>query len=324
MTFDECLEQYGDYNKPYCEQFQSQGSSFDIGSFFGSIFGNIPFWIALIIVIILVVMAIKVIRQKQVGVIERLGRYNRSLDPGFHMIIPFFERIVDRVDMRQYRVKVKTAIKTKDEQMVVLPVVVLARVTDAKDALYEVDDPDAALEALLNNEIKAKAATMTLQEVYDDRESMKETINDHLNQKIGAWGLTINEVAIDNPELSEEMEASYNSVAAAERAKQAAAANGAALNIKMIAEAEANGASLKIQGESYKLMRDSLAEGNAAAIKKLQGETDLTASEIMVFLTRIDSNDAVRDAAKSKGATVVVATGSPDHATLGMLAEHSK
>jgi regulator of protease activity HflC (stomatin/prohibitin superfamily) len=299
MTYEDCIEMYGTSNDDYCTQYPpAESAPLDsFSSFIGDIFGNLWTWVLIVIVLILVVISIKIVRHMEVGLVERLGRYNRPLNPGFHMIIPIFERVVERVDLRQYQLDVKTSVKTSDEQMVKLPVAVILKVTDPEASFYQVEDPEAAIQAIISNEVKAKSAGMTLQQIFDDRESIKQTVDQNLNQKIAGWGFEVTEVVIDNPELTEEMQAAYNSVAAAERSKQAATA----------------------EGDAYKIRRDRIADGNADAVKKMMGTTGLTAAEAAQFLISVDSNDAIRDAAKS-GATVVVGTASSDQATLGLVA----
>jgi len=325
MTREECISTYGNDYTDYCMQYPkaTPGESLmgGIGDFFSGIFSNFLLVLLVIFVIVLVSMSIKIIRQQEVGVVERLGRYNRSIGAGFHMIIPFFEKIAHDVNLELQRIDVSSDIKTKDDQMITLPVVVIIKVNDEKpeQSVYVVEEPYDAITALVSNEVKARAALMTLEEIYEDRDSIKASVAENLTEKITSYGFVVDEVVIDNPVLSDEMRQAYNRVAQAEKAKQAATAEGEALKIKKVAEAEANGASLEIQGKAYVINRDKIAEGNAAALKKLIGESDLTAAQALHFLTVIDTNDAVRDSAAS-GATVVVATGDSSHANLGMIA----
>lgn len=327
VNYDDCISQYGNANADWCAEntVREDPTFFDhIGGFFGTIFGNLPLIIAVIMFIIFLAASIKIIRQKQVGVVERFGRYNRSLQAGFHMIIPVIEKVVERVDLQQYNIDVSTAVKTKEDQVVTLPVIVMVRVNpdQAADSYYEVEEPDEAIRALVSNEVKAIAATMTLQDIYDDRQTITDAVLDEHIETITGYGFIVNTVVIDNPELSEAMEDALNGIAIAEKQKIAATAQGEALKIQLVAQAEAEGASLEIKGKSYAAMRTVIAETNGDALVKLIGDTDLKASDAMVFLTRIDSNDAIRDAASS-GATVVLTTGDNTQATLGLLASAS-
>lgn len=323
MTYEECMARYSNIAR-YCiglEKAEAAPLDF-VANPFGSVLATWPAWLAALLFIVLLAMSIKIIPQQSVGVVERFGRYHRSLNAGFNMVIPFIERVAHDVDLEQLQMKVTPLIKTKDDQIVDLSVVVMFRVIPgmASDSVYQVDDPEEAIAALVNNEVKAKASGMSLQEIFDDRKEIETAVDAELTTTVNSWGYAITKVVIDDPALSEEMRSAYNSVGVAKQRQLAAIAEGAALKIKMIADAEANGASLKIQGESYVMMRDLIAKGNAQAIKKMTEGTGLTDTQAMHLLTMIDSNDAVRDAAKA-GSTVVVATGnSSEHAVLGMVA----
>jgi len=328
MTYDECIEQNGTWNTEYCKEVSvaeapSSGNPLDfINDFFAGIFSNFGLLVVLVILIILLVMSAKVIQQQEVGIVERLGRYNRSIGAGFHLVIPFFEKIVHRVDLEQFSINVKSTVKTADDQMVILPVVVLLRVIpgEASTSVYEVMEPEDAIKALVSNEVKAKAATITLDDIFTDRDTIKDAVLSANGETITSYGFEVLQVVIDNPELPEELQIAYNSVAVAKKAQQAATANGEAIRIERVAKAQADGEALAITGDAYVLNRDKIAKGNAAAIKEMVGETGLTAVQALDLLKTIDTNNAVRDAAGNKGTTVVVATGNHSDATLGMVA----
>lgn len=321
MTYEECMTEY--WAQAYCSQFEFEATvSEKSPDFFAVLFSYWPLISAIIIVIILAVITATVIQQKQVGIVERLGRYNRSLQAGFHLIIPFIEKVVQYVDLEQFQLRVNSDIKTKDDQMVTLPVAVIFKVIpeQAEVSHYEVDRPEDAMKALISNEVKAKAATMTLEDIYTDRDSIKTAVIAAVGETIMSYGFVVLQVVIDNPKLPKELQEAYNSVAIAEKNKQAAAAQGEALKIELVAKATANGASLAIQGDAYVLNRDKIAKGNAEAIKTMIGDTNLTPGEAVGLLVAIDANDAVRDASSNKGTTVVVATGNSNDRTLGMIA----
>jgi regulator of protease activity HflC (stomatin/prohibitin superfamily) len=320
LTYEECITTYGQENAPYCNSVTQPVE--EASSLFPGIIGPI---IIAIISIVLIVMAITIIRQQQIGVVERLGRYNRSMQPGFHLIIPFFERVVHLVDLEQFNLNVNSAVKTKDDQMVTLPVVVIYKVIpeSAEKSVYVVDDPNTAITALVSNEVKAKAATMTLDEIFADRIAIKDSILSTYKDTITAYGFELCEVVIDNPVLPDELQKAYNSIAVAEKAKQAATANGEALKIRLVKEAEANGAALAIQGDAYIVNRDKIAEGNAEAINKMTADTGINGVQALGLLIAIDSNDAIRDASANKGTTVVVATGNSGDGTLGLVASNA-
>jgi len=306
MTYDDCLTQYGTDNADWCLN-NSTGGAPDpsnplefIGGIIGGIFSNWLLIGLLVFAIVLVMIAATIIRHKSVGIVERLGKYNRNLQPGFHLIIPFFEKVIERVNMEQFSINVTSDVKTKDDQMVTLPVVAILRVIpkDASTSVYEVEDPKRAIIALISNEVKAQAATMSLDDIFTDRDTIKDAVIGSVGEIIVSYGFEVLQVVIDNPLLPEELQGAYNSIAVAQKAKEAAAA----------------------EGEVYAIKRDKIAKGNADAVDLMVGKTNLTASEVVEWMKDIDRNEAIRDASKNQGTTVVVATRNPSDSTLGLVA----
>ena len=340
MTYDDCIDLYTSKYSDYCAQNSTDGAGLidntggnpavevssspmdTIGSFFEGIFSNWLLIVLLVIAVILVIISGTIVRQQEVGVVERLGRYHRSLPAGLHFIVPFIDQVAHVVNLEQFLIKVNSEVKTKGDQIVILPVVATLKVipTAASTSVYEVEDPKEAITALISNEVKATAATMTLDAIYEDRGSITTAILEALGETITTYGFEVRQVVIDNPDVGDELKIAYNSVAVAEKGKQAATAEGEALRIKLVAEAEAKGAALEIAGEAYIKNRAKIAKGNSEALKEMTGDTGLTAVQALNLLVAIDSNNAVRDAAGNKGTTVVVATGNQIDQTLGMLA----
>lgn len=264
------------------------------------------------VVLVMLAASVRIIRHKEAAVIERLGRYNRTSQAGLRVLIPFIERIAERVDLQILRVEVEADIKTSGNEFMTLPVTVLYRAIPdrAHDAFYEVEEPEEAIASLVQNEVKSTASGMTLQEIFDSRDRIKDAVEETLTEKLAGYGYEAKEVVIDNPEVPEELEAAFNNVTVAEQSQKAATAEAEALRIKMEGEARAEAASLKIKGEAINAFRSTIAEGNAVAVIKMTEGTNVSHSAAFDYLATIDRHDAIRDAA-AKGAIVVVATGTP-------------
>ena len=291
-----------------------------IGDFFGALFGNFMMIVLLIVAIILLFKSVKIVPNKTTYVIERLGKYHRTLPAGMHIIIPFIDRIAHEVDLEQFQISVEANVKTVEDQFIVLPVTVFYRVipSQSHDSVYEVDDPEAAINSLIQSEVKTTASGMTLKGIFDARESIKVAVEQTLAHEITSYGYEVRNVIIDNPKVPDDLQSAFNNVTIAQQKQRAATAEAEALLIKSIGEAKAEGESLIIKGKSYKQFRQDVAEGNAESIKTMVGDTNLSPESAMQLLAVIDANDAVRDAA-GKGATVVVATGNASDSMLSLL-----
>ena len=296
----------------YCTTDSSDSPSLmdRIDSTLGWLIGH--WWLILLALVIIAVIFgnVFIVRQKTAVIIERLGKYQRTLQAGLHAKIPFIDRLVETVDLMIQQIEAKAEIKTSGNEFMTLPVTVLYRVIPerAHDAYYEVDDPEAAIEALIQNEVKSTASGMSLQEIFDSRDRIRLAVEETLTDKLASYGYEVDEVVIDNPIVPKALMTAFNDVTAATQRQRAATADAEALRIKMVGEANAEAESTEIKADAIVNFRNTIAEGNAEAIQKMTEGTNLSHSAILDYFTVVDNNDAVRDAA-SKGATIVVATG---------------
>lgn len=287
-------------------QFQTELIESDTGP-------NIARWIILAVVAVTVVAlvyyALELVHEKTAVVVERLGKFHRIMGPGLHAIIPFIDRAVDEVSLQIQQFKADVQVKTRDNVFVRLPVTIQYRVQEAKvrEAYYELEDPEGAIEALVLNEVKSISANMELEDVFSSRDRVQQAVQQSLQNELGGYGYQIINAVVDNPQLSGELEASFNSVMAAQRAQDAATMQAEATRIQMVGEATAEAASLEIKAKAISNFRNTIAAGNAAAITTMVEGTDLTGRSALEYFMVTDSNDAIRDAA-GKGATIVVAT----------------
>lgn len=292
------------------------------GDLFGGLFDNwLNIFVALVVIGFLL-LAVEVVSEKTARVVERFGKFNRVMHAGLRFRIPIIERVVEEMSLQIIQLEEDIKVKTQDNVFVTLPVVVQYRVQPdkVKEAYYELEEPEDIITSLVLNEVKSTSAGMSLESVFASRDHIETGVKNTLEERLGNYGYEIINVVVDNPELSEELEASYNSVMAAQREQDAATAQAEALKIRSIGEATANAEGLKINADAQVAYRNTLAEGNAAAVKQMVGDTGLSPQDVLRYFTVTDGNDAIRDAA-GKGATVVVA--SPSHtdglyATLNM------
>ena len=292
----------------------------DNGTFLGNLWDWTTghwFWLALgLFLLIVLYNNIFVVNQKTALIVERLGKYHKTMQAGLRAKIPFIDNVVQEMNLQIQEIKVKTDIKTSSNEFIVLPVKVFTRVLQDKVELayYEIENPSAAIASLVQNEVKSIAAGMSLQEIFDSRDTIKQAVLSSLTERLADFGYEITEVVIDNPVVPEKLQEAFNNVTAAQQEQAAATARAEALKIQMVGEATAEAESLRIKATAIVTYRDTLAEGNAAAIEKMVGGTGLSPETVLRFFSVTDTNDAVRDAAGKKGTTIVVATGTPSDA----------
>src|SRR6478735_1830580 len=275
--------------------------------------------LAVLIVIIVVALAVamflgatvKVIRQQQIGVVERLGKFHRTLEPGPHLVIPVFDRVRYTLDMREAVVPFPPqGVITEDNLMVGIDSVIYYQILDARRAAYEAQDYIKAIEQLTMTTLRNIIGGLDLEQTLTSREEINQKLRVVLDEATGKWGIKVNRVelrAIDPPAtIRDAMEKG----ARAERDKRAAilTAEGQRQSQILSAGGEKESAILRAQGDREAVVlraqaeRQSQmlrAEGEAQAITTVfnaihagQPDQALLAYQYMQMLPAIARGDA--------------------------------
>jgi len=228
----------------------------------------------LVVLVVLAVFAlllasrtVKIVPQARAGVVERLGRYQRTLSPGLAIVVPFIDRVGTLIDLREQVVTFKPAgVITGDNVGIQIDSVLYFTITDAKSVSYEVTNPLQAIEQLTVTTLRNVIGGLTLEEALTSRDAINAALRTVLDEATGRWGIRVNRVevkAIDPPaSIQEAMEKQMR----AERDRRAAilTAEGSKASEILNAEGEQQAAVLRAQGaKEAAILR---AEGEAKAI----------------------------------------------------------
>ena len=228
----------------------------------------------LVVLVVLAVFAlllasrtVKIVPQARAGVVERLGRYSRTLTPGMTIVIPFVDKVKPLIDLREQVVTFKPAgVITGDNVGIQIDSVLYFTITDAKSVSYEVTNPLQAIEQLTVTTLRNVIGGLTLEEALTSRDAINAALRTVLDEATGRWGIRVNRVevkAIDPPaSIQEAMEKQMR----AERDRRAAilTAEGSKASEILNAEGEQQAAVLRAQGaKEAAILR---AEGEAKAI----------------------------------------------------------
>jgi regulator of protease activity HflC (stomatin/prohibitin superfamily) len=226
--------------------------------------------IIIVAVIVLVTLArtIRIIPQAQAGVVERLGRYSRTLTPGLTLVVPFVDRIRSVIDLREQVVSFPPQpVITEDNLVVNIDSVIYFQVTDAKAATYEIANYIQAIEQLTVTTLRNVIGGMALEKTLTSRDEINGQLRGVLDDATGKWGIRVNRVelkAIDPPaSIQDSMEKQMR----ADRDKRAAIlqAEGERQSSILQAEGEKQSAILKAEGKKQATVLE--AEGQAKAIE---------------------------------------------------------
>jgi regulator of protease activity HflC (stomatin/prohibitin superfamily) len=220
--------------------------------------------------VVTVVRAVRIVPQARARNVERLGRYNRTLQPGLNFVIPYIDRVYPAIDLREQVVSFKPQpVITEDNLVVEIDTVLYFQVTDPRSAAYEIASYLQAVEQLTVTTLRNVVGSMDLEKTLTSRDSINSQLRGVLDEATGKWGLRVNRVeikAIDPPKtIKDAMEKQMR----AERDKRAAilSAEGQRQSQILTAEGDKQGAILRAEGERTSAILK--AEGQSRAIDQV-------------------------------------------------------
>src|ERR1700751_4659737 len=260
-------------------------------------------WIVIAIVLLFVIVTlmrtIRIVPQARAGVVERFGRYSRTLTPGLALVIPFVDRVRPLLDLREQVVSFQPQpVITEDNLVVNIDTVLYFQVTDAKDATYEIANYIQGIEQLTVTTLRNVIGGLALEKTLTSRDEINNQLRGVLDEATGKWGIRVNRVeikAIDPPaSIKDTMEKQMR----AERDKRAAilGAEGSRQSQILTAEGAKQGAILTAEGERQAQIL--VAQGQAEAIGTVfeaihlgRPDPELLAYQYLQTLPKIASGD---------------------------------
>ncbi len=283
-------------------------------------------------VIFFIANAVRVIRQQRVGVVERLGKFKRTLEPGPHLVVPILDKVRYNLDMRENVVPFPPqGVITEDNLMVSIDSVIYFQIIDPVRAAYEAQDYIKAIEQLTMTTLRNIIGGLDLEQTLTSREEINQKLRIVLDEATGKWGIKVNRVELRAIEPPATIRDAMEKGARAERDKRASIliAEGQRQSQILSAGGEKESAILRAQGDREAAVLRAQAdrqaqmlraEGEAQAISTVfgaihAGEPDqaLLAYQYMQMLPSIARGDAnkvwivpseLNDALKGLGSVV--------------------
>jgi regulator of protease activity HflC (stomatin/prohibitin superfamily) len=230
--------------------------------------------IVLIVVAVVVLFtlsrAIRIVPQARAGIVERLGRYHRTLDAGLALVVPYVDRVKPLIDLREQVVSFPPQpVITEDNLTVNIDTVIYYQVTDPKAASYEIADYISGIEQLTVTTLRNVAGGMTLEDTLTSRDTINAELRTVLDEATGKWGIRVNRVelkAVDPPgTIQEAMEKQMR----AERDRRAAILTAEGVKQSQILTAEGEKQSAILRAEGQKQSEILKAEGQSKAIENV-------------------------------------------------------
>jgi len=266
----------------------------------GGVFGFLLLAVVVIFAITILFRSIRIVPQATAGVVERLGRYHKTLMPGLNILVPFIDRLRPLIDMREQVVSFPPQpVITEDNLVVSIDTVVYFQVTDARAATYEIANYLGAVEQLTTTTLRNVVGSLNLEEALTSRDNINGQLRVVLDEATGKWGVRVGRVelkAIDPPaSIQDSMEKQMRAerdrralILTAEGTKQSAilTAEGARQAAILEAEGDAKAQVLRAQGEAEAIQTvfDAIHAGNPSS--------DLLAYQYLQTLPKLAEGDS--------------------------------
>ncbi|HEY5515984.1 MAG TPA: SPFH domain-containing protein [Pengzhenrongella sp.] len=266
----------------------------------GTIVGYVVLALLLLFVFVALVRSVRIVPQAVALVIERLGRYSRTLEPGLHLLIPFVDRVRAKVDLREQVVTFQPQpVITSDNLVVSIDTVLYFQVTDPKSAVYEIANYLIGIEQITVTTLRNVIGSMDLEQTLTSRDQINGQLRGVLDEATGRWGIRVNRVELKSIDPPQSIQGSMEMQMRAERDRRAAilTAEGVKQSQILTAEGDKQGAILRAEGSAQAAILT--AEGEARAILQVfdavhRGDADpkLLAYQYLQILPRIASSPA--------------------------------
>ena len=217
-----------------------------------------------------VVRSVRIVPQARAGIVERFGRYHRTLYPGLNIVMPFIDRLRPLIDLREQVVSFPPQpVITKDNLVVGIDTIIFFQVTDPKAATYEIANYVAAVEQLTVTTLRNVVGGMDLDTTLTSRDQINAELRKELDEATGKWGLRVSRVELKAIEPPTSIQDSMEKQMRADRDKRAAilSAEGAKQSAILTAEGEKQAAVLRATGEAEATVVRAEADATAQAAR---------------------------------------------------------
>ena len=229
-----------------------------------------------IVIFIILAMSLKIVNQSEVLVIERLGRYKKTASAGPNLILPFIERVRARVDLREQTMDVQPqSVITKDNVTIKIDTVVFYQITDAKSAVYEIQNLTASIKYLTQTTMRDVIGKMELDTTLSSRDDINGQLRQILDEATDKWGCKVTRVEIKDIDPPKDIRDSMEKQMNAERNKRAVILEAEGQRQSAITIAEGEKESKILQADAEKESNIRRAEGDKQArILRANGEAE--------------------------------------------------
>jgi regulator of protease activity HflC (stomatin/prohibitin superfamily) len=215
----------------------------------------------------LTIWGVQTVPQGERRVVERLGKFQKVMEPGINFMIPLIERVRDNVSTMDQQIDIPSqSVITQDYAQLKINAIAFIRVTDPQKVVYKTANFKEAVSSLIQTGLRSVVANMDLNQAVSNREEIKNRVSNKLIEDLSGWGISLMTVEIKDVEPDEEIAKAMNERAAAERRKEATITQAKARKKAAIQEAQGELEAARLRADSETV----LAEATERILRKLQ------------------------------------------------------
>lgn len=237
-------------------------------------FGSLLLFVVAFAVVLVIWKGVKIVPQQTAWIIEKLGRFDRKLEPGLNILIPFIERVAYKHSLKEfaYDVQEQTAI-TRDNVTLVMDGLIYVRIVDPIEASYGVNDPVFAVTQLAQTTMRSEIGKLALDECFEERERLNANIVKAINDASQTWGIQCMRYEIKNITPPKTVINAMELQMAAERKKRAEILDSEGVRQSKINIAEGDKQEVVLESEAAMTDQINRARGEAEAIREVARAT---------------------------------------------------
>ena len=264
--------------------------------------GIIVVSVFVVLVIITISLGVRIVPQGFKCVVQRLGKYHKTLGPGLNIIVPYIDGVAHKVTTKDIVLDIPSQdVITRDNAVIIANAVAYINIVSPEKAVYGVEDYILAIRNLVQTSLRSIVGEMDLDDALSSRDQIKAKLKAAISDDIADWGITLKTVEIQDINPSETMEKAMEEQAAAERQRRATVTR---------AEGEKSAAILEADGRLEASKRDAqakvvLAEASQAAIQKVSQAVQDNELPVMYLLGE-KYIEAVENISTSQNSKVIV------------------
>jgi regulator of protease activity HflC (stomatin/prohibitin superfamily) len=282
--------------------------------------GLIVVAVFVVLVMVTISLGVRIVPQGSKQVVQRLGKFHRTLGPGLNIIFPYIDRVATKVTTKDIVLDIPSQeVITRDNAVIIANAVAYINIVSPEKSVYGVEDYRLAIQNLVQTSLRSIIGEMDLDDALSSRDEIKARLKAAISDDIADWGITIKTVEIQDINPSETMQKAMEEQAAAERGRRATVTR---------ADGEKAAAVLEAVGRLEASKRDAqakvvLAEASQRAIQKVTAAIQNNELPV-VFLLGEKYIEALKNLSTSQNSKVIVLPGDIPAAVRGIISAVGK